>query len=1263
MRWTRRASRMFKKGYRARDNPAKVRDGILRCNAEVAVTEPRPFELQADYQPAGDQPAAITALVDGIESGLVHQTLLGVTGSGKSVGYDDPLYLVRRLDDEEHVEIVRAGPFIDRLIESVPGLASGAETERYTCIDAAYLTEAYEPVRGKAALYPVAAFLRHRAPAEMFRLTTSCGRTVTLTADHNLWVLRDGRTTLVRTEEAHASDYLPTPDSIAATEDLRVLDVLPYLADTELSVFAEAAVLEYVESGGRQRVIAGLKARGIAPYAKLHAIRHGVRGSGIKVRDYLYLTAETGGFGGSSLSSEIYVGGKRRACRLPAQLPLAESILALFGYYIAEGNAQERYLIIANRHAVIRARIVKAVGELGIPFGVRASSDYQISSTALTSLMATTCGKSAAGKRLPDFWPRLSDRSLGVLLRGYFDGNGTVSKNGEVTATTASENLASDLAYALKRFGIHARLRRTRKRATNSRHAGGTYVIVTVSGAADVERYAQAVGFDHPDKLARLDARHRRKGDTNVDVVPLMPGDLKILRLGLGLRQKHVARFAHCSRPMISCIESGRRRASRALLARLLDGLAVEAKGNRVADITWWSRWKALRGLCSIRWTRIRRVERIQYEHPYVYDLSVPGPETFFAGSGGVFVHNTFTIANVIQKMQRSTLVLVHNKTLAAQLYGEFKEYFPKNSVEYFVSYYDYYQPEAYVPASDTYIEKDASINEHIEQMRLSATKALLERPDSIIVATVSAIYGLGDPEAYLKMVLHLVRGERVDERQLLRRLADMQYTRNEVDLRPGTFRVRGDVVDIFPAESERDAVRVQFFDEEIESLAYFDPLTGEIKRKVPRLTVFPSTHYVTPRARLLAAIDEIKVELRERLAELRAADKLLEAQRLEQRTLFDLEMINELGYCAGIENYSRYLSGRAPGEPPPCLFDYLPHNSLLVIDESHVTIPQLQGMYRGDRSRKETLVEYGFRLPSALDNRPLRFDEFERVQPQTIYVSATPAQRELGKSGQVVEQVVRPTGLVDPVVEVRPVATQVDDLLSEIRIRAARQERVLVTTLTKRMAEDLTDYFGEHGVKVRYLHSDIETIERVEIIRDLRLAKFDVLVGINLLREGLDLPEVSLVAILDADKEGFLRSEGSLIQTVGRAARNEHGSAILYADRMTGSMERAIAEMNRRRTRQLAYNAEHGIVPKSIHKAVKDIMEGARAVPGGERGAQRKVVRLTPEQAMQQIRKLEQEMFRLARNLEFEKAATVRDEIAALRHATLGADADRLVG
>src|SRR3984885_5198718 len=553
----------------------------------------------------------------------------------------------------------------------------------------------------------------------------------------------------------------------------------------------------------------------------------------------------------------------------------------------------------------------------------------------------------------------------------------------------------------------------------------------------------------------------------------------------------------------------------------------------------------------------------------------------------------TFTIANVIQQVQRPTLVLAHNKTLAAQLYGEFKVFFPKNSVEYFVSYYDYYQPEAYVPSSDTFIEKDASINEHIEQMRLSATKALLERPDSIIVATVSAIYGLGDPEAYLSMVLHMSRGDRLDQRKLLRRLADMQYTRNEIDLHQGTYRVRGDVIDIFPAESEREAVRVELFDDEVETLSLFDPLTGEVLRKVPRLTVYPSTHYVTPKERVQKAVDEIRGELRTRLLELNAASKLVEAQRLQQRTLFDLEMMNEVGYCAGIENYSRYLSGRSPGEPPPCLFDYLPKNALLVIDESHQTVPQLGAMYKGDRSRKETLVEYGFRLPSALDNRPLRFEEWESIAPQMIFVSATPAAYESSHSAQVVEQVVRPTGLIDPEVEVRPVGTQVDDVLSEIKKRVDKNERVLITVLTKRMAEDLTDYLHEHGTRVRYLHADIETVERTEIIRDLRLGKFDVLVGINLLREGLDMPEVSLVAILDADKEGFLRSDNSLIQTIGRAARNLNGRAILYADRVTGSMQRAMDETERRRTKQIAHNLAMGITPRSVIKKVRDLIDG----------------------------------------------------------------------
>ena len=629
----------------------------------------------------------------------------------------------------------------------------------------------------------------------------------------------------------------------------------------------------------------------------------------------------------------------------------------------------------------------------------------------------------------------------------------------------------------------------------------------------------------------------------------------------------------------------------------------------------------------------------------------------------------TFTMANVVQQLQRPTIVMAHNKTLAAQLYGEFKEFFPNNAVEYFVSYYDYYQPEAYVPSSDTFIEKDAQVNDHIEQMRLSATKALLERPDCLVVSTVSSIYGLGDPQSYFKMIMHLSRGEIIDQRGILRQLAELQYTRNDIDFKRGTYRVRGDVIDVFPADSDALALRVELFDEEIENICSFDPLTGAVAEKLPRITIFPKTHYVASRDTMLGAVGSIEEELELRVKQLKESDKLLEAQRLTQRTRYDIEMIRELGYCQGIENYSRYLSGRAPGEPPPTLFEYLPDNALMVIDESHVTVPQIGAMYKGDRSRKETLVEYGFRLPSALDNRPMKFEEWESMSPQAIFVSATPGRYEGEHAGATVEQLVRPTGLVDPVIEIRPARTQVDDLLAEIRETTAKGDRVLVTTLTKRMSEDLTEYLSEHDVKVRYLHSDIDTVERVEIIRDLRLGHFDVLVGINLLREGLDMPEVSLVTILDADKEGFLRSDKSLIQTIGRAARHLSGRAILYADKVTGSMERAISETQRRRDAQLAFNEKHGVVPKGIEKSVQDILEGARRMPTKARSAReakvandrlaftQDVMSMTPAALSRKLAELENNMAAHAKNLEFEEAAAVRDQIAELKQiAFMGA-------
>ena len=620
----------------------------------------------------------------------------------------------------------------------------------------------------------------------------------------------------------------------------------------------------------------------------------------------------------------------------------------------------------------------------------------------------------------------------------------------------------------------------------------------------------------------------------------------------------------------------------------------------------------------------------------------------------------TFTIANLIQTEQRPTLILAPNKTLAAQLYGEMREYFPKNKVEYFVSYYDYYQPEAYVPTTDIYIEKDASVNAHIEQMRLSATKALIERNDTIIVASVSAIYGLGDPELYLNMVLHLSLKDKVEQRSISRRLAELQYQRNSMEFKQGMFRVLGDVIDVYPADSDNQAIRIELFDDEIESLSYFDPLTGEVLKTTRQLTIFPKTHYVTPREIMLKATDKIKIELAKQLKLLNKSNKLVEAQRLEQRTLYDIEMIKELGFCSGIENYSRYLSGRGAGEPPPCLIDYLPKNAMIVIDESHVTLPQLRGMYKGDFSRKSTLVEYGFRLPSALDNRPLMFEEFEKLSPQTIYVSATPREFEIEKSDQIVEQIVRPTGLIDPEVEIRPVLNQVDDLLSEIRKRTPKNERILVTTLTKKMSEDLADYFDDNQIKVRYLHSDIDTVERSEILRDLRLGVFDVLVGINLLREGLDLPEVSLVAILDADKEGFLRSEGSLIQTMGRAARNINGKAIMYADNITNSMSRAIEETKRRRDKQIQYNTDHNIKPKTIIKNVQDVMDNARSKPSKQFLKIPKSIKGQynpddPNSIGQIIDKLELEMFDAAKDLRFEDAARIRDEIKLIKDFNFG--------
>jgi excinuclease ABC subunit B len=940
---------------------------------------------------------------------------------------------------------------------------------------------------------------------------------------------------------------------------------------------------------------------------------------------------------------------------LPAQLELTPEILRFIGCYIAEGNTQRGYIILASRNEVVRQEIENSLQHLGLHFAVRPSTDYQISSTPLAVWLGEQCGHKAHAKRLPSFWPDLTQELLAHLLRSYFDGDGTIGKNGEVVATTASRQLASDLSYALLRFGIWARIHRRWKRATNSDHQGDWYFSVTISGSENLQRFAEMIGFSIPYKQQRLLEFDQRLSNSNVDIVPIDGSRLRKLREEAGLNATELARRSNLSRPAIHMIEGNQRRPQRSNLRRILAALEVAASGVEMSA-EWRREWSAMSTLCQLRWTPIEMVEAVDYPHEYVYDVSVPGTETFLAGCGGFFVHNTYSMAKVIEAVQRPALVIAHNKTLAAQLYSEFREFFPNNAVEYFVSYYDYYQPEAYIPRSDLYIEKESEINEEIDRLRLAATSSLFSRRDTVIVASVSCIYGLGSPQDYGRVVLHLRVGDMVRRNQLLRHLIDIYYERNDTVLQRGKFRVRGDVLEVQPADREF-AFRISLWGDEVERISEINTLTGEIIDDHQQVDIYPAKHFVTPQDRLSEAIEDIERELQEQVAYFESQGKYLEAQRIQQRTRYDLEMLREVGYCNGVENYSRPLAQRPPGSTPWTLLDYFPPDWLLFVDESHMTLPQVRGMFNGDRQRKEVLVEYGFRLPSALDNRPLRFDEFEEHVNQAIYVSATPGPYEREHGEQIVEQVIRPTGLLDPVVEVRPTKGQIDDLVREIRQRVTKGQRVMVTTLTKRMSEDLTEYLAELNTKVHYLHSDIHTIERVEILRDLRLGVYDVVVGINLLREGLDLPEVSLVAILDADKEGFLRSETSLIQTIGRAARHIEGKAILYADKMTDSMRAAIDETNRRREIQAEHNREHHIQPQGIVKSIRDLTDRVRVMAESKATYETETAPklLTPAQMPRDelaklIKQIEKEMKDAAKALEFEKAAALRDQLMELR-------------
>jgi excinuclease ABC B subunit len=1219
------------------------------------------FQLVSEFQPTGDQPEAIAALVEGLRRGYQHQTLLGATGTGKSLDGDEPILVWQKEGGGWIPQLLPIGKLVDEWMESHPASVRIGDTwiVSFSPEDSPYQVLSLNPSTGQTERKPVTSLIRHRAPNVMYRVRTACGREALVTGDHNFWILRDGQMLLLPTAEIREGDWIPLPPRLPApSTEITSLNLLSVLAEENLYVAAQDQVREMVAAGGYRELVALLRPYYEAPWDKLYAVLHNQRGSRIPVGVFKELLERSPRLRLYWRPEEARIVGKLDRCSLPATIPISGDLLRLIGYYLAEGNSQSQsgYFVWSNLSPEIQQGFENALTSLGIPFTRRNAKDYQVSSAPLALLLRHLAGSRASDKHLPPFWPQLSDAQLGLLLRAYFDGDGYVERSSAICCTTASQHLAYDVAWALLRFGIWARIRRVWKRATNSSHSGAWYWQITISGQENLQKFRQFIGFGVKAKSLALEQQLSKGRHSNVDVVPGCADRLRYLREELGLSKKQMARLVGISRSAIYLFETGRRNPLRPTLERILNALREVARSHNSPNL-WWEEWAFLERLGALRWTVVESVEPVPYDKPFVYDVSVVDNETFLAGQGGMFLHNTYVMAKVIEAVQRPTLVISHNKTLAAQLYAEFRQFFPHNAVEYFVSYYDYYQPEAYLPQYDLYIEKDADINEEIDRLRLAAMSAVFSRRDVIIVASVSCIYAIGDPQEWGRVTLRLARGERHRRETVLRHLVSIYYERNDMELARGRFRVRGDTLEVMPAHSET-AYRIGFWGDEIERIAEIHPLTGEVLKDLDEVHIFPAKVFITPDEKREKALADIEAELEERLKELRAQGKLLEAQRLEQRTRYDIEMIREVGYCAGIENYSRHLQQRPPGSPPWTLMDYFPADYLLIVDESHMTIPQIRGMYNGDRSRKETLVEYGFRLPSALDNRPLTFEEFEARVNQVIYTSATPGPYELQKSQQVVQQIIRPTGIVDPEIIVRPAKGQVDDLIGRIRERVERGERVLVTTLTKRMAEDLSDYLRELGIKVHYLHSEVQTIERVEILRDLRMGVYDVVVGINLLREGLDLPEVSLVAILDADKEGFLRSETALIQTIGRAARHVHGTAVLYADRITDSMKRAIEETERRRAIQMKYNQEHGITPATIVKEIRDLTDRVRSQTA--RQPDLPVTMMPRDDLARMIRELEKQMKKAAEDLEFEKAAMLRDRIFELR-AMLAEKEERL--
>lgn len=1180
------------------------------------------FELAAPYEMSLGQTEAVERLVKNLseEKGRDKQTLLGITGSGKSVVADTEVAIRKngiQLKD-------KIGSLIDNLfIQSRDKVRSINETE---VIDASKISDVYEaysinPASKKSEWKKIRQFIRHRAPEKLYRVKSRCGREVVVTGNHNFFVLRNGELKLLETADLREEDFLPVPREIEEpAEPLTCISIEDSHITEELKLFASVPNLASVLEANREKITS------LISYHKLYNVLNS--NERVPYGTYKKLISAVDPVCGQGAKFGLRYGSKS----LPLNIPITDDFLRLLGYYIAEGHSEKEYFLLCSGNEEIISDFAMTLSKLEIHMSKRPETyDFVGYSTFYSTLLKNWCGKDSGSKHLPDFWMQLSNKQLANLLRAYFSGDGGVNQN-SVSCTTKSKQLASDIAYSLLRFGI---VTRTRKRmmCLPGKSIRMPYFEIGISGRKYLKIFQSEIGFIPKAKNEALEKIIADFGNTNVDIIPANSLITKI-RKDLKVFQRELSDLAGIEPSYVCMIESGRRMPSREVTRKIISSFYSLAKQKNRNDVVLEDIRK-LENLLEVFWSPVSKVQLVEGEK-YVYDFSVEDNETFLAGHGGIFVHNTFVMANLINRYQKPTLIIAHNKTLAAQLYTELKELFPNNRVEYFISFYDYYQPESYLPTTDTYIEKDSSINDQIEKMRMHAVSSIVSRNDTIIVASISCIYGLGNPDYYKELAIQLETGKQTRRQDLIRSLINIQYERNDQALEPGRFRVRGDTIDIIPAYEE-DVLRIELENNQIKKIKEVDALTGNTKNTtIDKVTVYPARQYVVPEEKQKQALKQITEELEDQFPKLPP----LEAQRLKQRTNYDLEMIREMGFCSGIENYSRHFDGREAGKPPFVLMDYFPKDFLLIIDESHQTIPQSRAMYNGDYARKKNLVDFGFRLPSAFDNRPLKFEEFEKKMGKTVFVSATPAEYELEKSGSAVELITRPTGLLDPEVELHPIEGQMKHLIKEARKTIENGNRVLITTLTKKMAEDLTDYLVKEGFKTRYLHSDIESLDRIELIRQLRSGEFDILVGINLLREGLDLPEVATILILDADKEGFLRDERSLIQTFGRAARNVDGKVILYADKKTRSITRAVEITRYRRRFQIRFNQEHDITPTTI---VKKVAEKQREIKG--------VKHLAKSDIEKQIITLEAKMKEYAEKLDFEKAIQIRDTIAEMQN------------